>query len=91
MTITILTTEAFNKLYRKAPKDVQIKFKERIRKLKAGETGALREHPLKGFKPTVYKFDVFPNKSWQVSFHKDGETYTLLSIGPHKFMDRLYR
>ncbi len=31
MTITILTTEAFNKLYRKAPKDVQIKFKERIR------------------------------------------------------------
>jgi hypothetical protein len=44
---------------------------------------------LQGYgKPTLYKFDVFPNKSWQVSFELDGTTAVLMRICTHKEMDR---
>lgn len=50
----------------------------------------LRLHPLKAHKPTVWKIDVFPNKSWQIAFNLEGETAILLHLYKHKKMDSTY-
>jgi plasmid stabilization system protein ParE len=73
-----------------APEDVRIALKDVLRRARENpEAGALRFHSLKGYgKPTLYKFDVFPNKSWQVSFELDGTTAVLIRVCTHKEMDR---
>lgn len=51
--------------------------------------GRLRLHSLKGYsKPTIYKIDVFANKSWQVTFELEGTTAHLRRIAPHAKIDR---
>jgi mRNA-degrading endonuclease YafQ of YafQ-DinJ toxin-antitoxin module len=50
---------------------------------------SLRLHPLTGLpKPTVWKIDVLPNHSWQVTFELNGTTAELKRIGTHKSIDR---
>ena len=50
---------------------------------------SLRLHALKGQgKPTVYKIDVLPNRSWQISFHLEGEVAILRRLATHKDIDR---
>lgn len=83
-------TESFRRELGAAPEDVREALKGVLhRAMENPEAGALRFHSLKGYgKPTLYKFDVFPNKSWQVSFELDGTTAVLIRICTHKEMDR---
>ncbi|WP_310463413.1 hypothetical protein [Sphaerotilus sp.] len=73
-----------------APEDVRAAVKDILRRARSNpEAGALRFHSLKGYgKPTIYKFDVFSNKSWQVSFELDGATAVLMRVCTHKDMNR---
>ena len=38
--------------------------------------------------PVVFSIDVFPNKSWKISFEMDGTTAVLRHVGTHKEIDR---
>lgn len=53
------------------------------------EAKSLRLHPLTGLpKPTVWKIDVFANRSWQVTFEINGTTAELKRVSTHKSIDR---
>lgn len=45
-------------------------------------------HSLGGYYPTIYKIDVFSNRSWQISFNIDGAVLVLRRLAPHRVMDR---
>lgn len=50
---------------------------------------SLRLHSLKGYgKPTIWKIDVFTNKSWQVTFELIGDTASLKRVATHSAIDR---
>ena len=50
---------------------------------------SLRTHTLQGgSKPTIYKIDVAPNHSYQVTFILEGSLAVLLRVGSHKQIDR---
>jgi len=50
---------------------------------------SLRLHTLKDVrKPTIWKIDVFPNHSWQISFELDGDVAVLRRIATHGEIDR---
>lgn len=51
--------------------------------------GKLRLHRLSGYKPPLWKIDVFPTKSWQIAFEMRGTTAVLWRLATHKQMDRL--
>lgn len=91
MGYTILITETFDNSYSKVPEEIKSRFLVCLEKLKNGEEGSLRLHRLDGFKPPIFKFDVLPNKSWQVACHREGNKLILLTIGTHKYMDRKYK
>lgn len=49
----------------------------------------LRLHTLSGYgKPTIWKIDVFANRSWQVTFELTGSVASLKRIATHKAIDR---
>ena len=49
----------------------------------------LRVHPLTGYgKPTLFKIDVFANRSWQIAFEMDGQIAILRRLATHKDIDR---
>ena len=84
--IKFQNTESFERALNKAPIDIQDKVIECLEKIKQGQR--LRLHRLTDKRPPVWKFDVLPNKSWQVALRIDGNVYTLLDLGTHKYMDR---
>lgn len=47
-----------------------------------------RCHGLKGYKPTVYVADLFPNHSWQITFEMVGAAAHLKRIATHSQIDR---
>lgn len=50
---------------------------------------SLRAHALQGGgKPTIYKIDIDPNHSYQITFILEGTTAVLLRVGSHKQIDR---
>lgn len=50
---------------------------------------SLRLHPLSGYgKPTIWKIDVFTNRSWQVTFELIGNVASLKRVATHKAIDR---
>lgn len=87
---SIEITPTFDKAFSKVPEDIKKRVIVCLQKLKEGETSGVRLHRLRGLNPPVYKFDVLPNKSWQVACERKGDTIKLLTIGTHKFMDRSY-
>ena len=49
----------------------------------------VRVHPLSGYgKPTLWKLDVYANRSWQVTFELNDGTASLKRIATHKAIDR---
>lgn len=82
--------ETFQRDYRKAPPDVQRAADEAIRHLfRNPQPDRLRLHSLTGcFDPRIFKADVFPNRSWQITFEMDGTTAILRRLAPHKSIDR---
>jgi mRNA-degrading endonuclease YafQ of YafQ-DinJ toxin-antitoxin module len=86
----IRRTAKFERDWKSCPVDVRRSAAEALRKL-IGNPAAnrLRMHPLNGLgKPTIFKIDVFPNRSWQISFHLSGEVAILRRLCTHKEMDR---
>lgn len=50
---------------------------------------SLRTHTLSGYgKPTLWKLDVYANRSWQVTFEFNDGTASLKRIATHKAIDR---
>lgn len=50
---------------------------------------SLRLHPLQGYgKPTIWKIDVYSNKSWQVTFELIGTNASLKRVATHSVIDR---
>ena len=83
-------SDAFKSDLRRAPADVVDDASAALKKLKANpHSNGLRLHPLQGYpKPTIFKIDVRPDKSWQITFEMQGRTAVLLRIGTHKELDR---
>lgn len=83
-------TQAFADDLRAAPGDVQADAAAALRKLlQNAASNALRLHALRGYpKPTIYKIDVRPDHSWQITFELDGAVAVLLRLGTHKELDR---
>lgn len=82
-------SETFKRDYRKAPVSVQAQAREILGKLEATPSAqSLRLHPLNSYRPTIYKIDVFTNRSWQISFNLEGTEVTLRRLSTHKAMDR---
>lgn len=53
---------------------------------------SLRLHNLTGYpKPTIWKIDVFVNRSWQITFELVGEVAHLKRISTHRSIDRAPR
>jgi hypothetical protein len=50
----------------------------------------LRMHPVTpaGVKPKIYTVDVYPNKSYKISFQLSGDELILRRVGTHKQIDR---
>ena len=73
-----------------APADVKADANASLKKLRENSAASsLRLHPLKGYpKPTIFKIDVRPDRSWQISFEMDGRIAVLLRLGTHKELDR---
>lgn len=85
----ILKTEQFNKRYNKTPVDIQKAVDEALEGFSQNpEAGKYRLHTMKGLKPPIWKIDVLPNHSWQISMRREGDTYTLLSLNTHKGADK---
>ena len=86
-------TEAFKRDMRRAEAPIQEAARSALKKLKLNaEASSLRLHALSGYcKPTIYKIDVLPNRSWQITFELDGEEAVLLRLGTHRLIDRAPR
>lgn len=83
-------TDSFDQDVRAAPDDV-VRDAEAARRRLIGNPQAqsLRVHALSGYgKPTIYKFDVRPDRSWQITFELDGDIAVMLRLGTHKQIDR---
>lgn len=79
----------FEKQYNRLPPEVAKAVNEALKLLLENPAASsLRLHALKGFRPTIYKIDVFPNKSWQVSFELLGTTARLRRVAEHGTLDR---
>ena len=51
--------------------------------------GRLRLHSLSGYgKPTIWKIDVYSNRSWQVTFELVGTVVHLKRVAEHARIDR---
>lgn len=83
-------TATFRADVRSAPADIQADATAALDKLlKNSAANALRLHALKGYpKPTIFKIDVRPDHSWQISFELDGQTAVLLRLATHRELDR---
>lgn len=82
-------TERFASEIRKVDSSIRDKAKVAIAELlKNPEKGSLRLHPLSAYgKPTVWKIDVFPNHSWQITFEMHGKCARLLRLATHTKID----
>lgn len=89
--VDVEPSEAFAKDLKRCQPDIAAATKDALKTLLENpHSGRLRFHPLKGHKPTLWKIDVLPNKSWQIVFELRGTTAYLLRLAPHKVMDGLY-
>jgi hypothetical protein len=83
-------TDAFDRDAASAPQDVFDDATAALTKLLQNpHANALRLHSMSGFpKPTIFKMDVRPDKSWQITLELDGQTAVLLRLATHKQIDR---
>lgn len=81
---------SFQKDFRKAPANVQEAVESALEcLLQNPQPSKLRLHSLNGyFNPKIFKVDVFPNRSWQITFEIDGSTAILRRLARHHDVDR---
>lgn len=91
MAITYCFSSTFNDQFAKLKPDIKRATLDALRKFKENPAAkSLRFHRLSSVKPPVWKIDVFTDHSWQIAMRIDGDRCTLLTIGTHKLMDRVY-
>lgn len=80
----------FDRDLKRAPREVQKAVEPALNDmLKNPQPAKLRLHSLTGcFDAKIFKIDVLPNKSWQITFEMDGTTAILRRLAPHKTIDR---
>lgn len=82
---------SFKKKFEKLKPSVKEGALAALKKFKKNpDAASLRLHRLTDVDPPIWKIDVFPDRSWQIAMRIEGDTCTLLRIGPHKEMDRSY-
>ena len=71
-------------------RDIQKAVGEAIKKLiENPNSNAVRLHPLSGYgKPTIWKMDVFPDHSWQITLEIINKVAVLRRVATHKDLDR---
>lgn len=81
---------SFEKDLLKAPPDVQKAVDLALKEvMKNPQPAKLRLHSLQGcFNPRILKIDVFPNRSWQITFEMNGTTAILRRLAKHRDIDR---
>lgn len=86
-------SERFKAEFKALAPDVQTASKEALDLLLTHPSAkTLRLHTLTGFKkPTIFKIDVFTNKSWQITFELNGGVAELKRVSTHKSIDRAPR
>ena len=79
----------YEKQYAKLSPEIQTAVDAALDLLITNPTASsLRCHPLHGFRPTIWKIDVLPNKSWQITFELRSTTAVLRKVAPHSELDR---
>ena len=83
-------TQRFEDELKNAPGDAQAAAAEALTMLQRNPRSArLRLHTLSGYgKPTIWKIDVYANRSWQITFELDGTTARLKRLATHRAIDR---
>lgn len=86
-------SERFKTEFQALPVDVHKAAKDALDMLlKNPRAKSLRLHNLTGLpKPTVWKIDVYANRSWQITFELNGTVAELKRIATHKSIDRSAR
>jgi mRNA-degrading endonuclease YafQ of YafQ-DinJ toxin-antitoxin module len=86
----IAFSETFQRDFKKAPPEVQAAVGKVLEGMKQNpQPKKLRIHSVNGcFDPKIFKADVLPNHSWQITFHIEGTTAILRRLGTHKLADR---
>lgn len=81
---------SFDKDFGKAPPNVRVAAADALKELmKNPQPAKLRLHSLHGcFSPRILKIDVFPNRSWQITFEMDGTTAILRRLATHRDINR---
>lgn len=81
---------SFQKDLLKAAPNIQEAVRVALQELmKNPQPAKLRLHSLQGcFSPRILKIDVFPNRSWQITFEMNGATAILRRLAPHRDIDR---
>ena len=81
---------SFQKDLLKSPPNVQEAVRVALIELmKNPQPAKLRLHSLEGcFHPRILKIDVFPNRSWQITFEMDGTKAILRRLARHRDIDR---
>lgn len=87
----LVPSDQFKKDLAGSPSDIQLAASKALKKLiENSSANSIRLHNLQGHKPTIWKIDVFPNKSWQISMRIENSHATLLRLATHKEMDSTY-
>ncbi|WP_293705692.1 hypothetical protein [uncultured Parasutterella sp.] len=87
--VSIIKTDQFLKNYKKVAPDIQKAVDKVLSDFELNPSaGKLRLHPLTDTDPIIWKIDVFPNHSWQISMTKKDDEYSLLALARHKKFDR---
>ena len=92
MTISVVafkTTARFDREFGGAGPDAQQAARDALKVLQANpHASRLRMHSLSGYgKPTIWKIDVFANRSWQITFELEGDVAILRRMATHKRID----
>ena len=86
----VVPTERFQKDAENVSLDIKKAASDAIKLLiKNPQANSLRLHRLSGYKPPLWKIDVFTNKSWQIVFELHGDIATLKRLVTHKEANRL--
>ena len=84
--IILVLTEELKKRYQELPASIRKKFQKQVRFLQDNpKHPSLRIHRLNG------EWEFYVDMHYRCFFHQQGNTYTLLSIGNHRLVDRYKR
>lgn len=81
--VEIVFTEELRKGYKNLPKSIQKKFKKQVRFLESNP-----KHPSLKIHRLNNEWEFYVDIHYRCFFHREGNKYTLLTVGGHRIVDR---